>query len=170
MCVCWQKLVLSFKNIFSKYQKIKRNDPRLNRGLSSNFWRLTNANQVKLMDECVMCREHYEVNNVYTMSKIRMQRSVKKVMLTVFKKMKGAITIDFLEKGATVNNVSYGQFFRQNLPYLLNDSPIYVRFCVCVWVRIYVYVCMWVCVCVCVCVCVYKYTYMWVCVCWYAYI
>ena len=37
------------------------------------------------------------------------QQSVKKVMLTVFWYMKGPITIDFLEKCATVNNATYGK-------------------------------------------------------------
>ena len=38
--------------------------------------------------------------------------------------MKGPITIDFLEKGATVNSVSYCQHPRQNSLYLLNDPHI----------------------------------------------
>ena len=41
------------------------------------------------------------------------QRSVKKVMLTVFWDMNGPITIHFLEKGATVNSASYCQLLRQ---------------------------------------------------------
>ena len=36
----------------------------------------------------------------------------------------GPITIDFLEKGATVTVASYCQFCRQNSPYLLNDPHI----------------------------------------------
>ena len=35
--------------------------------------------------------------------------------------MKGAFTIDFLEKGATVNNTSYCQLLKQNSPNLVND-------------------------------------------------
>ena len=38
----------------------------------------------------------------------------------------GPTTIDFLEKGATVNSASYCQVIRKTLPYLLNDP------CVCV--------------------------------------
>ena len=44
------------------------------------------------------------------------QRPVKKVILTVFWDMKGPITIDFLEKDATVNIVSYHQLLRKNSP------------------------------------------------------
>ena len=44
-------------------------------------------------------------------------------MLTVFWDMKRPITIDFLEKGATVNSASYCQL-KQYSPYLLNDSCI----------------------------------------------
>ena len=51
--------------------------------------------------------------------------SVKKVMLTVFWDMKGLISIDFLEKKATVNRVSYCLLLRQNSLYLLNDSRMY---------------------------------------------
>ena len=35
----------------------------------------------------------------------------------VDKPLKGPITIDFLEKGTTVNSASYGQVLRQNSPY-----------------------------------------------------
>ena len=42
-------------------------------------------------------------------------------MLTVFKDMKEPITIDNLEKGATVNSASYCQFHRQYLTYLLTQ-------------------------------------------------
>ena len=48
------------------------------------------------------------------------QQSVK------YENMKGPITIDFLEKCTTVNNVSYGQLQKQYLRYLLNDSRIYI--------------------------------------------
>ena len=41
------------------------------------------------------------------------QRSVKKVMLTFYWDMKKFITIDFLEKGTTVNSASFYQFLRQ---------------------------------------------------------
>ena len=55
--------------------------------------------------------------------KFQPEQSVK-VMRTVFWNMIGPITIDFLEKGATVNNISYCQLLRQNSPYLLNDPCI----------------------------------------------
>ena len=38
--------------------------------------------------------------------------------------MKGPITIDVLEKGATVNSTSYCQLDKQNLPYLLNNPSL----------------------------------------------
>ena len=44
--------------------------------------------------------------------------------------MKGPITIDFLEKGATVNFASYCQLLRHNSPYLLNDSRMFWSFAV----------------------------------------
>ena len=52
--------------------------------------------------------------------KFWMQWSVKKVMLIVF----WDITVDFLEKGATVNSASYCQLLKQISPYLLNDHCI----------------------------------------------
>ena len=55
----------------------------------------------------------------------RLQQSVKKAMLTVFWDMKRLISIDFLEKSATVNCVFYCQLCRQNLSYLLNDALMY---------------------------------------------
>ena len=45
------------------------------------------------------------------------QQSVKKVMLTVFLDMRDPITIDFLEKGETVNSASYCWLLRQKSPY-----------------------------------------------------
>ena len=51
----------------------------------------------------------------------QVQQSVKKVMLTAFWNMKGPITINFLEKGATVNSASDSHLLMQNSPYLLND-------------------------------------------------
>ena len=45
--------------------------------------------------------------------KLRAQHLVNNVTLTVFLDMKGPITIDFLEKGATVNSSSYNQFLRE---------------------------------------------------------
>ena len=47
---------------------------------------------------CDIYREAYFSQKVFPT-----QLSVKKVMLTVFRDMKGPITIDFLEKGATLN-------------------------------------------------------------------
>ena len=47
------------------------------------------------------------METVFLVKKIfQVQQSVKKVMLTVFWDIKGPMTIDFLEKGATVNNTS----------------------------------------------------------------
>ena len=51
----------------------------------------------------------------------RVQQSLKKVILTFFWNMKGLVTIDFLEKGPTVNSASYFQLFMQNSPYSMND-------------------------------------------------
>ena len=58
--------------------------------------------------------------------KFRAQQSIKEVMLIVFWDMKQLITIDFLEKSATVNCTSYYQLLRQNLPYSLNDRLNYI--------------------------------------------
>ena len=40
--------------------------------------------------------------------------------------MKGPNTIDFFEKGATVNSAFYYQLLRKNSPYSLNVSHIYI--------------------------------------------
>ena len=58
--------------------------------------------------------------------KFQVQLLIKKVMLTDFWDIKGLITIDFLEKGATVKSASYCQLSRQNSPYLFNDPPPYI--------------------------------------------
>ena len=47
---------------------------------------------------------------------LQVQWSVKEVTLTVFWYMKEPITIDFLEKGATVDRAAYCQLLRQNSP------------------------------------------------------
>ena len=44
----------------------------------------------------------------------------------IFWSMKESITIDFLEKGTTVNSASYCEFILQSSPYLLNDHHIYI--------------------------------------------
>ena len=44
--------------------------------------------------------------------KFLVQWLVKKVMLLICFGMKGAMTIDFLEEGASINNASYYQFLR----------------------------------------------------------
>ena len=48
--------------------------------------------------------------------KFRAKQSAKKVMLTVFWNMNGAIAINFLEKGSTVNSAFYCQVLWQNSP------------------------------------------------------
>ena len=58
------------------------------------------------------------------------QRSVKKVTLTVFRDMKRSISIDFLEKSATINSASYSQLLWQNSHYSLNILRI-LSFCSC---------------------------------------
>ena len=49
---------------------------------------------------------------------------IKKIVRILFWDMKGPITIDFQEKGASVNSTSYYQLLWQNSPYLLNDTCI----------------------------------------------
>ena len=51
--------------------------------------------------------------------KVWAHHSIKKFMLTMFWDTKGLITIDFLEKGATINSVFL--LIWQNSPYLLYD-------------------------------------------------
>ena len=58
--------------------------------------------------------------------KFRARRSVKNVMCIVFRNMKGPITINFLEKGPTVNSASY---------YLLLSLYIYS-----LYIYIYIYI------------------------------
>ena len=61
-------------------------------------------------------------------------------MLRVFWDMKRPITIDFLEKRATVNSISYCHLLRQYSPSLLNDPCVCVCVCVCVYIYIYIYI------------------------------
>ena len=82
----------------------------LNKGFSHNESELKRQS---------MLRKH---TDFFGKKKFRAQQSVKKVMLTVFWDMKGPITIDFLEKGATVNNASYCQLLKQRLPYLFSPA------------------------------------------------
>ena len=50
------------------------------------------------------------------------QQLVKKVLQTVFWNMKRSITINFLEKGATVHSTSYCQLLSQYSSYSLDES------------------------------------------------
>ena len=144
---------LTKKNLFSRYSKlwwIKHGVPGLNEGLSSNlvpeksklsktykrmydvngeahFNKKMFGNRLKMVchNELVSKRQSMEWKHTDSqVKKFRALWSVKKIMLTAFWDMKGLITNDFLEKGETVNNVSYCQFFWQNSPYLLNNSCI----------------------------------------------
>ena len=54
----------------------------------------------------------------------------------------GPITIDFLEKGATVNSTYYSQLRRQNSPYWMTLIYIYIH--IYIYIYIYVYVCMYI--------------------------
>ena len=65
---------------------------------------------------------------LHTYAKLNCLKSVKKVILTVFWDMKGPITVDFLEKGATVNSTPSYQLLRQYFTLLLNDP------CACVYI------------------------------------
>ena len=50
--------------------KINQIASGLNRGLSSNFWCLRNANHLKFKKECVMCTEKYAlIKNFYKRGK-----------------------------------------------------------------------------------------------------
>ena len=53
--------------------------------------------------------------------KSQVQQSIKKVLLIVFQCMKGPISIDFLENGASVNSAFYCQLLWQNLLYSLKE-------------------------------------------------
>ena len=59
-------------------------------------------------------RRYAEWKHTYSPVKKRfwVQPAVKKKMLTVFWDMKGVITIDFQEKGASVNSAFYCQYRR----------------------------------------------------------
>ena len=118
--------------------------------LSLNFWWQGSANRVIFKEECMMHMEKNDlVKNVSKCAKHRFatieivhgmethwlslvkkkflaQSSVKKVILTFFWVIEGPMTIDLLEKDASVNNTFYCQLCRQYLPYLLNDPYIYI--------------------------------------------
>ena len=53
--------------------------------------------------------------------KFQAQRSVKKVMLTIYWEMKGTITIDILEKVKRQTMLPIAFFLSNISPYLLND-------------------------------------------------
>ena len=73
-------------------------------------------------------RQYIELEHADSSVKKRFQveRSVKTIIRTVFWDMKGTPTIDFLEKGASLNNASYCNLLWQNSPYLLNNRLIYI--------------------------------------------
>ena len=158
-------------------RKIKQNTLDLNRGLSSDFWSLRNANQVKFTEECI-CKGEACFRQIYNWNKhglalnnlsqkdyrwkysdtlvkkeFRSAWSIRKATLTVFWYIKGSIIIDFIVKGATVNSAYYCQLLRKKLHYLLNDPRVYIY----IYIYIYIFVCVCVCVCVrvrvCLCVC-----------------
>ena len=56
--------------------------------------------------------------------KFQAQGSVKKIMLIVFWDMKGSISIELLEKDATINIASYCKLLWQYLPHSLNEPCI----------------------------------------------
>ena len=66
----------------------------------------------------------WKSTNSLVKKKFRSQQSLKKVTQIIFCFIKRLITVDFLEKGETINNLSCCQLFRQNSPYLLNDCCI----------------------------------------------
>ena len=109
---------------YSKWYQINQSAPGWNRGLPKRSSWPTSPNHVKFMEECTIWTENYILESEskrQTMEskqtdspvneKFRVQQSVKKVMLIVFKDMKGPITIDFLEKVATVK-----QYFWSPIP------------------------------------------------------
>ena len=65
-----------------------------------------------------------EIQWLFSKKKFWSQWSIKKVRLPIFWDMKEPITIDFLEKGATVNIGSNCQIRRQDSPYLLKEPCI----------------------------------------------
>ena len=109
---------------YSKWWQIKQCAPDLNRGLSSNFGGLRNANPVEFTEEYVMCTRKCILvmfTNGINMSLPRQTRveihwlsgkekvpdtifSKKKVTLRVFWDMKEVITIDFLPRSSPVNS------------------------------------------------------------------
>ena len=96
-----------------------QNAPGLNRGPSSNFWEA---------EKCKPCEIYWRMCDVYKGTRFSQknlykyaQRSVNKVMLTVFWNQKGSTSFYFLEKGATLNRVSYCQLLWQNSSYLMTN-------------------------------------------------
>ena len=61
--------------------------------------------------------------------KFWVQQLVKKVILTVFRDMKGPITINFPEKGTTVNSASYYQpliFYSEMFDSKLEEFSVFI--------------------------------------------
>ena len=117
----------------------------LNQGRTLNFWWLRSENyevyrriyNVYVLVKCLqigkiwVCYYEPELKRQFVKwkhtdspvkKKFQTQQSIKNIMLTVFRDIKGHIIIDFVEKGATVNSASYCLLQRQNSLNLLNDS------------------------------------------------
>ena len=103
-------------------------------GLSSNFWWLRNVNLVTFVEQYMMCKKKRVLakKNVYKRAKNEFDTmnlsqkespwngnipgaGINKVILTIFRNMKGTFIIYFFEKGATGNSASNCQliFFYQ---------------------------------------------------------
>ena len=131
-----QKLFSSLKKyLFGGYWKWRQINQIAHRAFSSNLWWLRSAKHVKFTVSCEMYTEnHVLIKKMFTnglniglpfrawvkkwfmewkhtdfpvKKRLLAQQSVKKVMMTVFWDMKELPIINFLEKGATVNSVSY---------------------------------------------------------------
>ena len=121
--------------------------------LSSFFEGLRSTHHLKFKEKNVICtQKHFLVQKCLQMSqtsvfhyepeskrqsiqwkstdspvkkRFRVLWLIKYVMRTVFKDMKGLVTLDFLKKGTTVNNASNYQLGRKYSPYFFKDSRIY---------------------------------------------
>ena len=105
----------------------------LNRSQWSNVWWLKSATHMTFTEECIMFMgKHLLTKKMFTNwlnMALPLQAWVNKTVHGVetqwFWQFSGTWkdpSLDFFEKGATINSCFYCQLSRQNSPYLLNDS------------------------------------------------
>lgn len=112
----WVPKMLTDENKAKRLEISKKNLERFQREGDSFLDRIVTCDETWVAHyepECKQQSMQWKHTASPVKKKFRAQRSVKKVMLTVFWDVKGPITISFLEKGTTVNSENYCQLLQQ---------------------------------------------------------